>query len=155
MLNCSAARCTAGLAKSRRLTKPARAIGSEPSARKSARSRLYRSRFLQLNTHFAAFFEIYNIFSLAFQILRNFFRNFAKFSANFQNFAVRSRFCDFFAKFPRKFVGILQNVCVFWKIPENAIEIWAKKSRRLFFAKKAVGSILIRAVGSKPSARAG
>ena len=47
---------SSGLEKSRRL-----ASRLEPSARKSARSRLYRHRFLQLNSHFAPFVEIYKI----------------------------------------------------------------------------------------------
>ena len=56
------------------------------------RSRLYQHRFLQVNTHFAGFFEIYTITKLNFQ-------NFADFRIIFQNFAEISGFLQNFAEF--------------------------------------------------------
>ena len=44
-----------------------------------ARSRLYRSQSLQVNTHFAAFFKIYKITGIPFLIF-GFFKSFAPFS---------------------------------------------------------------------------
>ena len=60
------------------------AIATNPSPRhitlSEARSRLYRRRFLQPNSHFAAFFKIYKIFTILrrsnLKILQNFIKNF-------------------------------------------------------------------------------
>ena len=55
-----------------------------------ARSRLYQHRFLQPNTHFSAFFEIYKIIWLNFQNspeIRKFFENLQNFSEIFTIFA--------------------------------------------------------------------
>ena len=56
------------------------------------RSRLYQHRFLQVNTHFAGFFEIYTIAKLNFQ-------NFADFHIIFQNFAEIFGFLQNFLEF--------------------------------------------------------
>ena len=56
------------------------------------RSRLYQHRFLQVNTHFAGFFEIYTIAKLNFQ-------NFADFHIIFQNFAENFGFLQNFLEF--------------------------------------------------------
>ena len=75
-----------------------------------ARSRLYRSRFLQPNTHFAVFFEIYkNIILLhrsQFKILANFRR---KLFANFQNFVEILPFFIIFIKFYTDFDEIFSE----------------------------------------------
>ena len=72
-----------------------------------ARSRLYQRQFLQVNTHFSGFFEIYQIHipshRCKFKICR-FFQNFPKISANFRDFA---KFCRGFAIFRQKFDEIL------------------------------------------------
>ena len=77
-----------------------------------ARSRLYRSRSLQVNSHFAAFFEIYKICtlfhrsnSIFWRKLSKIFRKFAKFSNIFENL--------------KKFVIFFQNPEIFDEIFEN------------------------------------
>ena len=95
----------AGLEKSRRL-----ASRLEPSARKSARSRLYRHRFLQLNSHFAPFLEIYKIATplhhsklkistKIHQTFSHFLVNFPQKSAIFRPFS--SNFSPILVKFSR------------------------------------------------------
>ena len=74
----------------------------------TARSLLYQRRFLQPNTHFAAFFEIYTIFTLLHRSkLRNsakFRQNFSKISENFANFVkFHQNFTEFSAKISRIF----------------------------------------------------
>ena len=63
-----------------------------------ARSRLYQRRFLQPNTNFAAFFEIYKIFIL---LHHSEFKNSAKFRQTF------SQFCSFIFKISL----IFRNFC--------------------------------------------
>ena len=73
-----------------------------------ARSRLYRSRFLQPNTHFAAFFEIYkNIIPLhrsQFNILANFRRKvFAIFKISSKMLMFFTIFIEFCTDFDENF----------------------------------------------------
>ena len=84
-----------------------------------ARSRLYRRRFLQPNTHFAAFFEIFKIYKplhlSIFKICWLFLsQNFAKFqwiSEIFRKILLKSpKICYFSPIFSRIFAGISQNV---------------------------------------------
>ena len=103
-----------------------------------ARSRLYRSRFLQPNTHFAAFFEIFKIYKpvhLSIFKISNLliFSNFCKISMNFRDFSQNSSLNSaeisynllFFDEIFKDFAGISQNVRNFdgldvanFKIPE-------------------------------------
>ena len=83
----------------------------------TARSRLYRSRFLQPNTHFAAFFEIYKIIiplhRPEFKILANFRRKvFAIFKISSKKltfFMIFIGFCTDFNKFSRNFAKICRE----------------------------------------------
>ena len=83
----------------------------------TARSRLYQSRFLQPNTHFAGFFEIYKIHK---PLHRSKIKNFRIFAILFWKNSVNSRdFLQIFLKsaeissfslrISRKFVGIPRN----------------------------------------------
>ena len=85
------------------------------------RSLLYRSQFLQLNTHFAAFFEMI-IYKICILLHRSKFGNFAiQFVSNCLHcFRVKScEFCDFRIKFVvfstdfHKFVGLLRFFGIF------------------------------------------
>ena len=88
-----------------------------------ARSRLYRRRFLQPNTHFSAFFEIYKIYNLC-TILNSKFADFfaknCKFSLIFRIFAIflvkSARIGDFLPNFSWNFVGIAGNIRSFPEI---------------------------------------
>ena len=82
----------------------------------TARSRLYQSRFLQPNTHFAAFSEIYKIHKplhrskfkicIIFAFVCNFSDNFLDFCKILQKFA---KIDNFSPRFSRNFTGIAQN----------------------------------------------
>ena len=91
---------------------------------KLARSQLYRRRFLQVNTHFAAFFEIYKILRTfaplhpeilqIFAVLCTFFRKFL----DFAKFCwICFKFCHFSARFSQNFAGIPWNCS---KLHQNA-----------------------------------
>ena len=78
-----------------------------------ARSRLYRSRFLQPNTHFAAFFEIYKIIiplhRSKFKILANFRRKvFAIFKISSKILIFFTIFIEFYTDFDEIFSGFRQ-----------------------------------------------
>ena len=100
-----------------------------------ARSRLYQSRFLQPNTHFAAFFEIFKIYRLlhrsTFKISRFFSQNFVKSWWNFEIFykilPKFSKICNFSPKISRIFAGISQNISKF-----DGIDIAIIKFRESF-----------------------
>ena len=87
-----------------------------------ARSPLYRRRFLQPNTHFAAFFEIYKIFIL---LHRSEFENAAKFRQTFShlcsfnfNFSLIFRnFCPKIANFDEKIRNFEQILQIRSKYP--------------------------------------
>ena len=73
-----------------------------------ARSRLYRSRFLRLNTHFSAFFEIYKIdiplHRLKVKISAKFRKTSSHFFVNFlKNRYFQIVFVDFFTDFDEIF----------------------------------------------------
>ena len=82
-----------------------------------ARSRLYQSRFLQPNTHFAAFFEIYKIHKPLHRSKFNFCRIFAilfwKNSVNsrefWKSFLKSAEISSFSLRISRKIVGIPGN----------------------------------------------
>jgi hypothetical protein len=77
-----------------------------------ARSRLYQRRFLQPNSHFAAFFKIYRNSFAPFQISFHFLSylgDFLEKSAQFRNFHGRKQICQIFAKISRIFFGISQK----------------------------------------------
>ena len=82
-----------------------------------ARSRLYRRRSLQVNSHFAAFFKIYKIFTILrrsnLKILQNFVKIFGILKKNLQNFAnfqKKSKFFEIFEKFLKILDNFLQNL---------------------------------------------
>ena len=78
-----------------------------------ARSRLYQSRFLQVNTHFEGFFEIYKIISTSLQtffIFEDFCTIYSKFSRFFVNFRRRTLK---FAKFRQNLTDLFQNFAKF------------------------------------------
>ena len=91
-----------------------------------ARSRLYRSRFLQPNTHFAAFFEIYKIsiplHRFKFKILANFRRKvFAIFKNSFKIlifFTMLIGFVPILMKISRNFAKFRRQ-CWFWISDES------------------------------------
>ena len=80
-----------------------------------ARSRLYRSRFLQPNTHFAGFFEIYKIViplhRSRFNILANFHRKL------FAIFKLSPNFLRFFTVFIEFCTDFDENFSEFCQIP--------------------------------------
>ena len=89
-----------------------------------ARSRLYRRRFLQVNTHFAAFFEIYKISIPSHRSnLENSVKNrhqfceieYWKFNRNITIFAGKLLFlAEIEVKFCRNFANVLQNIQTQW-----------------------------------------
>ena len=101
--------------------------GGRPAGLKlwRARSRLYQRRFLQQNTHFAAFFEIYKncnpLHRSKLEKFRKFVNIFGDFSKDFCNFWMKIcdflvDFVDFHADFDRNFTNyrrISQNYQIF------------------------------------------
>ena len=94
-----------------------------------ARSRLYRRRILQLNSHFAAFFEIYNI---SIPSHRSDLENSVKTRHQFceieywifnRNITIFARKLIFLAeiemKFCRNFANVLQNIQTQWGLQKN------------------------------------
>ena len=89
-----------------------------PPKLRGARSRLYRRRFLQVNTRWKALAEIYTMHSFApFSNLKIFVKNCWKFCCFFkQNFAKFVRNLLNFAKFLPIFFGIFPKCSIFLKI---------------------------------------
>ena len=89
-----------------------------------ARSRLYRRRFLQVNTHFSALFEIYKISIPSHRSdLENSVKNrhqfceieYWKFNRNITIFAGKLLFlAEIEVKFCRNFANVLQNIQTQW-----------------------------------------
>ena len=77
-----------------------------------ARSLLYRSRFLRPNTHFSAFFEIYNIGIPLHRLKAKISANFRKTSSHFfVNFLKNRYFQIVFVDFFTDFDEILSEFC--------------------------------------------
>ena len=91
-----------------------------------ARSRLYRSQILQVNTHFAAFFEIYKIDILLHRsklnflvknrenFLRNWILNWTKIQSNFSSKLLF--LSEILMKFCRNFANVLKNSRSRWHV---------------------------------------